>query len=211
MRSQNSIQASCLTGCIASLCIGAAATSAAIINFDENGNGTIIDPSGVVTPLTSLGNQTDPIDPTNGLKPLIYSLPAFGGVIPVSGDVEVFEPTTPPSLHSDLLRWANTATGPLLIVYSDRPETSSEPPDLADVGIPALRQPNVITRLETGPEVGPNGLFGYTPTPNEPGFYPTTVAGPTVYNFLSDAVPEPSQLAMLGLASLTLLRRPRRR
>src|SRR5580765_2163672 len=108
MFSQNSIQVSFLNGCVASLFIGAAAANAATINFDENGNGRIIGPNGTVIPLTSLGNQTDPIDPANGLKPLIYALPTIGGVVPVPGDVDVLEPTTPAGSLSDLLRWANT-------------------------------------------------------------------------------------------------------
>jgi hypothetical protein len=209
MLSRKAMRTSALLGCVASSFIALRSARATfIVNFDENGKGSIVTPNGITVPLNSLGNQTDPVDPTNGLKPLIYSLPPTAGVAFTQGDANVFEVTNPNAGPSDLLRWTNTAaTGPLLIVYSERPETSTEPADLADVGIPTFRQPLTITLEEMGPENGVNGVFGYTPTPNQPGGVPAPV-GPAVYNFTSD-VPEPTSLAALGLAALVLLRRRR--
>jgi len=208
MLSRKAIRTSAILGCVASSFVALRSAQAAFtVNFDENGKGTVVTPGGVSFPLTSLGNQTDPVDPTNGLKPLIYSLPSTTGVAFTQGDANVFEVTSPNTGPSDLLRWTNTAsTGPLLIVYSDRAE-SGELPDLADVGIPTLRQPLTITLEETGPENGINGVFGYTPTPNQPGGVPAPV-GPATYNFTSD-VPEPTSLAALGVTAFMLLRRRR--
>src|SRR4051812_18974165 len=116
MLQRTSIRASLLSGSCAAavLCLGASTAKATItFNFDENGNGTVTGPAGNTTPLTSLGNQVDPVDPGNGLLPLVYRMPSIGGVLPVPGDVDVLEPATPAGLHSDLLRWANSSVGPL--------------------------------------------------------------------------------------------------
>src|SRR5690242_18746901 len=137
---------------------------ASVITFDENGKGTVRTPSGALVPLVAVGNIPDPVDPTNGLLPLVYDLTASGIVSPVvPGDMDVLEiPGTP---NSDLLRWTSSpATGrSFLVVYSDRAEPG-EVPDLADVGLPQTRQPNLIGMQETGPEGGLNGVFGYVPT-----------------------------------------------
>jgi len=58
-----------------------------------------------------------------------------------------------------------------LLVYSELEAGELNPP-LADVGIPLLRQGNNIILPETGPETGPNGLFGYVPGPANPGSSP---------------------------------------
>jgi hypothetical protein len=184
-----------------------------VINFDENGNGSV-QFAGAVSVLPSLGNIVDPFDPGSGIKPLAYNLSAALGVTPVTpGDVDVVEPPVAIGQHSDLLRWTfSTANQALLLVYSDLPESGELNPPLADVGIPLARQPNNIILPETGPETGPNGLFGYVPAPGNPGFIPAP-PGPATYNFLSDPqIPEPASFAIFGLAAgVILLRRRRRR
>ena len=180
-----------------------------IINFDENGHGTVAVPGAVPQPLVSLGNITDPFDPTNGLKPLAYSLVGtIPNLVPIDGDINLIEPPaiTPPNI-SDLLRFEHG----LLVVYSDV-DPSDIPPSLADVGIPALRQQNLRNLLEMGPESGPNGLFGYTPNAGDPGVLPAAI-GAAVYNFTSDPppVPEPATAGLLIVGGCAMLLRRRRR
>lgn len=123
-----------------------------VITVDEYGNGTA---GAAVLPATT---GTDPFDPTNGLRPLIYDLTGVGA--PTVGDIWLTEPNSP-GVYSDLLRFNNG----WLIVYSDLGTDG-----VADVGIPSLAQANSLTLAETGPEGGVNGLFNYTPTPLEPGY-----------------------------------------
>ena len=191
------------------LCARSALGQGFTINFDEYGNGTVQFASGGVAPLQSLGNIQDPFDPQNGLFPLGYSLiGTIPGVVAQDGDVLLGEVNAAGPV-SDLLRW----THGLLLVYSEKEAGEINPPP-ADVGLPTLFQANVLALIESGPETGPNGLFGYTPGANvpfnNPGFYPIP-PGPAVYNFTSDyAVPEPASLALIGgLGALLLLRRRR--
>ena len=185
----------------------AVSAQAITINFDEFGNGTAQSTAGSI-PLPSLGNQIDPVDPTNGLTPLVYNLVAVTGVLPTPGDVDLMEPPLATGVHSDLLRF--TPNG-LLIVYSDQ-EAGVADPALADVGFPqtGFRQRPDLVLPETGPEIGPNGLFGYTPNPGDPGFLPVP-PGQAVYNFLSDpAVPEPASASLFvasGISALAMRRR----
>ncbi|HEY7087216.1 MAG TPA: hypothetical protein VH518_03945, partial [Tepidisphaeraceae bacterium] len=155
-------------------------------------------------PLENDGNNPDPVDPGNGLQPLTYFLRQSAERLPIAGDVLVFENATTGTL-SDLLRF--TPDGHLL-VYSDLPE-AGETPDLADVGIPASRQTNLVNVLETGSEGGLNGVFGYTPTPNQPGYIPYFTGAVVVYNFTSD-VPEPAMLTLVGAFSAAAMLRRRR-
>jgi hypothetical protein len=183
---------------------GSAMAQAFTVNFDEFGNGTIQAPGAAPATLVSLGNVTDPVDPGNGLQPLGYSIvTSIPGLVPTDGDINLFEPQTAGQL-SDLLRF----THGMLLVYSDLPEVGEFPVPPADVGLPTIRQPNLINMQETGPEAGPNGMFGYAPGPGQPG----EISAPIVYNFLSDpAVPEPTGLALIGLgAGIALLARRRR-
>jgi hypothetical protein len=167
--------------------------------FDEAGNGTIIRPNVPTITLISLGNLPDPFDASSGLKPLTYDIFGSLGVVPRDGDINLSDNT---GALSDLLRFENGR----LLVYSDQP-TVGELFEAADVGFSQLRQSNLINLAETGPEVGPNGLFGYSPGPGQPG----ELSAPTVYNFISDpAVPEPSSFAVAGLGALVLLVRRRR-
>ena len=211
MSSHNHISRKRLLGCIGALALySGAAQAALVVNFDEFGNGTIQGAAGTV-PLPSLGNIVDPVDPGNGLMPLAYDLSAFGGAVFTPGDVDVVESD---GTHSDLLRFTPMTTAnpkQQLLIYSDLPEPGEFPVPPADVGIPVFRQLNNIALPESGPEAGPNGLFGYIPNPNDPGFAPTP-PGPITYNFLSDgAVPEPASvgLLMVGGAYALLARRRR--
>ncbi|HEY7091459.1 MAG TPA: hypothetical protein VH518_25400 [Tepidisphaeraceae bacterium] len=178
------------------------------VSFNENGQG-FIRPAPVGDPATiiSLGKGPDPVDPGNGLLPLRYDLshsPGFGGAVPVPGDVIITESTSP-FIVSDLLRF--TPTG-ILVVYSDLPEPG-ETPDLADVGFPGVFVANAISMPETGTEGGLNGLFGYTPTPNQPGFVVLSpFAGTVVYNFTSD-VPEPAAVVACALCFAGIFHRRR--
>ena len=152
----------------------------------ENGNGYIRPaPVGDPVPLIVLGNMTDPVDPTNGLRPLIYDLansPVFGGQAPVAGDVVLTEANDPHTATSDLLRF--TSQG-LLVIYSDLPEPG-ELNGLADVGIPMLRQSNIVTLVEASLD----GFPGYTPTAEQPGFIVLAPFPSTTYDFIGN-LPEP--------------------
>jgi hypothetical protein len=186
--------------------VAARTASAQTITFDENGKGTIVR-GGAILPLISLGNQPDPLEPT--LKPLTYDLTASGATSPVvRGDVRIFDVTATAAELSDVLRFLPDGR---LLVYSDLPE-AGEVTALADVGFPTTRQDNTINRPESGPEAGPNGLFGYIPTPNEPGFFANAAGGGPTYNFLSDAAtPEPHSAALLAIGGCAALARRRRR
>jgi PEP-CTERM motif len=163
-------------------------TNVYTITVDEFGKGTA---NG--TPLPS-GMA---VDPFSGMATLSYTLPTPG----IPGDVLMLEqPST--GLASDLIRFDGQSH---LFFFSDF--STSDPPDSpADVGLPPNRLPNLLVFPETGPEGGLNGLFGYQPTPNEPGGDPTG-ATTSVYNFISD-VPEPGSSLLLafglGLSGLGL-------
>jgi hypothetical protein len=183
-----------------SFCTRSARAQTFTIDFDEYGNGTIQQPGAPPSALVSLGNIIDPFDPSNGLMPLGYSLSgSLPGFIPIDGDVIMQEPNI--GTVSDVLRWYQG----LLMVYSDRPEVGEINPPPADVGLPGMFQNNSIVANETGPEAGPNGLFGYNPGFTGPG----ALSAPVIYNFTSDyAVPEPASVGLIGLAvGLILLRR----
>jgi PEP-CTERM motif len=174
-----------VVGCIAAVTATTAfgQTNNQVITVDENGNGTFFNFAGVTTALPfGLG-----VDPFSGLTTLVYTLPFAG----VRGDVLLGE--VPGSIiPSDVLRFDGNFN---LYFFSDASLT--DPPDsLADGGLPATLLPNFVFFLETGPEAGPNGLFGYNPGFADPG---ANTVGAT-YNFISDpgAVPEPGSLALLA-------------
>jgi len=202
---QNSIQRYFLVGAtlILALCVRSSrAQNSVVVNFDEQGIGTVLFPGTTPITLTTLGNVVDPFDPGSGLHPLAYNIVGITGVAPTDGDVLVLEPTTSPQGLSDLLRFENG----VLYVYSELPEPG-EGTQLADVGLPSLFQANQISEFETGPEPGLNGLFNYAPTAAQPG----SLSFPVTYNFVSDpaSTPEPSSLALIPFGALTLLRRRR--
>ena len=173
-----------------------------VVNFDENGNGSVQTPAAGLVPMPGV-KGIDPFDPANGLQPVTYNVAAIVGGAPLAGDLLVSEPPNTQVL-SDLVRFNQG----LIIVYSETAE-SGELPDLADVGLPASRQALLQNAIETGPEGGINGVFGYVPTPNQPGAFAPLPNGVT-YNFTSDA-PEPASVLAMAGAVGTLLIRPRRR
>ena len=181
------------------------------VTVDENGNGSITNPSGT----TPLVGTLMPDPSSNNVIPggmnlvLVYPLPFL--IIP--GDVVLTEPGTTEPANSDLIRFVlnpnSAATNPtgLLLFYSEL-GGPGEVGDLADRGVPpAFVAPPVspITLAEVGPEAGPNGVI-YTPGTIqgfvEPGS--TGVAGEVTYNIISDpaGVPLPTS-AWAGLALLT--------
>ena len=161
------------------------------INVDENGHGTI---NGF------LGLQPLPFallpDPGPGGLPaaLTYNLGNPPGL--VAGDLVMTEPGTGGSVISDIIRFNPNQNGGSLVFYSDNSDGKDS---LADTGFPTAMYTNVVTRAEVGPE-GNNGLV-YTPTAGQPGFV-AGAAVPVEYTLISDAVPEPSSVVLLGVMGI---------
>jgi hypothetical protein len=165
------------------------------LDFDENGNASISENGGAFVPLAGVLAP----DPSNGgILALTYFLPA--SQTPVgNGTVTVLEPDE--SL-SDAIRFTD-ANGALtggsadrMIYYSDNTDGGT---DLADTGFPA----NLGSGAQGGPvfETGPEGNNGF--------FYGFG-AGQNNYNGISDSVPEPGTLLLLGIG-LVLARPAMRR
>jgi hypothetical protein len=164
-----------LTGLFVSLLVAHAA-SAAVLTFDENGNGQF--GPGVLQP-----------DPGPGGLPavLTYRLP-FAGVV---GDVLLTDADVAGNPFLDVLRFNGNGT---VAFYSDNIDGFDALADTASP--PAALYPNQVRIPEVGPE-GNNGAF-YTPGPNDPGFDPSL---PT-YHFISDGtVPEPASISLLGVGA----------
>jgi PEP-CTERM motif len=173
---------------------------------DENCHGT--SSSGGVT--TSLPCALLP-DPLPGGLPSAMTYSLLGAPV-IPGTLILLEPT---GGVSDVIRFFGAAAlGPLaavgseLVFYSDNADGADA---LADVGFPTQNFGNVVTFTEVGSE-GNNG-FTYIPSLGQPGSVvgggpPTTVT----YVIVSDSVPEPATLALLGigLAGLGLWRRLRK-
>jgi hypothetical protein len=175
------------------------------IKFDENGNVTL---NG-----TPAAPGTRGVDPLSGMEGLKYNAAGLG--VPwIPGDVLLVEPPQPGVVtpytvapYSDLVRFSiNPATGLADAIYFFS-LADEDPPTLADVPVLPSPQANNFVIDEVGPE-GNNGAF-YWPTANQPGYVTVApYAGAVAYNIISD-VPEPSALALLGLAGglLAVLRR----
>jgi hypothetical protein len=149
------------------------------LDFDENGNGSVSVNNGPFVP--SPGVLADDPSQVGFQLVLIYTLPE----LVVEGDLSVFELT---GGLSDVVRFTDASgglrgAGNLLIYYSDNTDGGT---DLADTGFPAnLNTGNTGSVDETGPE-GNNG-------------FQFVAAGPNIYNGISDAVPEPGTLLLLGI------------
>ena len=160
------------------------------ISVDEFGAGTA---NG--NPLTW---QTNVVEPFSGMATLSYNLPFPG----VRGDVSIADSY---GAVSDIIRFDGNFH---LFFFSDL-GINDPPISLADVGIPGPNAfaPTVYYNEVTLPS-GAEGLFGYTPTFNDPG---ANTTGAVVYDFISD-IPEPSPLAMLagGLGMLGFVQRRRK-
>jgi PEP-CTERM motif len=159
--------------------------SGATITVDEFGNGAVLLTVPVPLPFR-FGNDPGP----GGLNNvLIYMLPFAG----VQGDVLLNDPGIG---VLDVIRFNGDGT---LIFYSDNIDGFDAP---ADTPSPPLSfYTNTVTLTEVGPE-GNNGAT-YAPTPNQPGF--GVFAGQaTTYVFVSDSVPEPGTMCLMG-AGLAIL------
>ena len=173
----------------------AAPTFGLNVAFDENGNGTF---NGNPLPWGIGATGVDPTPP-GPIPTLFYTLP-FNVVF---GDVQIIEPD---GTVSDVLRFTNipgtTFTG--VYVYSDS-DPLTPGTDLADTHLPLPWTGGpVVVMPEAGTESGWNGV-SYTPGFNDPGATSAAI-GPITYEFTSD-VPEPATMCLLGLGTLSLVRR----
>jgi hypothetical protein len=155
------------------------------ITVDEQGHGTLTNTSGFKGTLSS-SLKADP-GPGGLSSVLTYDLLSPPGL--VSGDVLLLEPGS--LIFLDVVRF-NASNGSL-VFYSDNIGGFDS---LGDTfGPPSMFYTNRITINEIGPEG--NNFAIYTPTAGQPGFV-AGAAGPVTYTLISDAVPEPSSLALLG-------------
>jgi hypothetical protein len=162
------------------------------VTVDENGSGTGTLGSGFFAPDPGPGGLS---------SVLTYDLP----FAPTPGDVLLFDATEPGSPVLDVVRFNNSSFDHIaaidgspftLVFYSDNVSGFDA---LADTpSPPGALYANQLRIAELGPE-GNNGAF-YTPTAGQPGFLePNLIAGAVTYHFISDSVPEPATLALVGL------------
>ena len=198
---KNSLKTTLLSGFFSAMMFTTAFSQAGgplLIQVDEYGTMRINGapgPAGVIA-----------VDPISGFPTLAYPLPFLG----IPGDIVLFEPPVT-NQFSDILRFPGNG---FMYFFSDAGSATNDPPELgvlADGPLPPIGQLPFLMLPETGPEAGPNGLFGYKPGAAGIGGDPTGT--PVTYDFFSDGrVPEPGSIALVGFGSLValLLRRYRR-
>jgi len=175
-----------LGGLLSALLLSSAFAQFSItITVDENGNGTLSNTLGFVSPLP-VSRVQDP-GPGGLAAALTYNLLNPPGL--TAGDLILVEPGGTGTV-SDIIRYNPQQNGGSLVFYSDRTPGDT---DLADIGFPTALYANTLLLTEVGAE-GINGLR-YTPTAGQPGFV-AGAGGPVTYLISSD-VPEPSSILLL--------------
>lgn len=180
------------------------------VQLNESGNGSIIGAASVLGfdpfPLTTPYVASSPglfLDSLSGITTLRYQTPNGYTVTP--GDVVLLDGLGNPS---DVIRFKSSISSATIYFFSDADGTGT----MADVGLPSSFSANVVYRSQS---VLDDGQFGWLwePIAGEPGYITTTGVSSTYtygWNLISE-VPEPSSIALLGLAggAMVLLRKRR--
>ncbi len=178
------------------------------ITVDENEHGLLTNTAGFSGTLP-FALQNDP-GPGGLSNVLTYSLLNPPGL--TAGDVLFDGPgTIEPGLFGggDVVRFnpAEVCAGGTvgcLVFYSDNVDGFDSLADTVSppsAGEPPRRFPELYANVAHIPELGSEAANSavYTPLPGQPGFV-TGAGGPVTYTLISDAVPEPSTLLLLGSA-----------
>jgi hypothetical protein len=141
----------------------------------------------------------------SGPNTLAYALSINGANQLIPGDVLIYEDAAH-TILSDILRFENWGVG-YVYVYSALDDGVTK---LADNPFPTVLQANTISFTEQF-NGSAYGLFGYTPTANQPGFSDAPLGGVAftyAYDFTSDeprSVPDGgTTAALLGLGLLAV-------